>query len=291
MSVLAAFFEFLAQSGLDGVWPRERVSPVPAAPQAGPRHGRPGGGDVPVRARAELRRREPQAIARDLDPAVIARLVEAAPSWRDRALLLLLSRSGARIGDWSELHGRHGALGMELADLDRRTGTVIVRLKGARDEHCVPVSAPFWTAFDRYLTEERGDPPTNAAWVGTRRGRGRPLSYAAFEAGLRHLGARVGVTVSAHMFRHTVATALVEHGGAAVAQRVLGHRHVGTTIDSYVHVDRVALVAALAAFEDRPTPAEARSAASGQRYVFHYDPSTLAVLDEIAHPRVVEDGS
>ena len=180
---------------------------------------------------------------------MVGRLIDAAGSWRDRALLLLLSRTGARIGDWSAEHGRHGVLGMTLADFDQRTSTITVRLKGARDEHRVPVTEQFWVAFDRYLAEERGDPPTDAAWVGRRRGRGRPLSYAAFEAGLRQLAGKVGVNVSAHMFRHTVATGLTEHAGVAVAQSVLGHRHVATTIDSYAHVDRVALVDAIAAFE------------------------------------------
>ena len=93
------------------------------------------------------------------------------------------------------------------------------------------------------------------------------------------------------MFRHTVATALVEHAGPAVAQRVLGHRHVGTTIDAYVHVDRVALVAAVAALEQRPTPAAAGGGSARERYAFHYEPATIAELDAIAHPRCVEAGS
>ena len=285
VSVLGSFFEFLVADGVAG-W-AGRVSPVPRAPEAGPRHGRPGGGDAPVRSRGELRRREPVKVARDLDAAVVARLIEAAPSWRDRALLLLLSRSGARIGDWSEQHGRHGVLGMELADLDRRTSTITVRLKGARDEHRVPVSAPFWAAFERYLADERGSVPTTAAWVGTRRGRGRPLTYAAFESGLRHLGAKIGVNVSAHMFRHTVATAMVEHGGVAVAQAMLGHRHVGTTIDTYAHIDRLALVRAVEAVEARRPPA-VEGGRGPDRYAFAYDPATIAELDAIASPRAVQ---
>jgi hypothetical protein len=92
------------------------------------------------------------------------------------------------------------------------------------------------------------------------------------------------------MFRHTVATALVEHGGPAVAQRVLGHRHVGTTIDAYVHVDRAALVSAMAAFEQRPSPAAGGGARARERYVFHYDPTTLAELEAIARRRIGEVG-
>ena len=289
LSALGSFFGYLidrdTEAG-DGTW-ADRVNPVPQAPAVGPRHGRPGGGDAPVRGRAELRRREPRKLPRDLDPADVQRLIDAAPSARDRALLILLSRTGQRIGDWSPEHGRHGVLGMTLADLDRRTSTVTVLLKGARDEHRVPVTAPFWVAFDRYLTDERGDPPTQAVWVGARRGRGRPLSYGAFEAGLRHLGGKVGIPVTAHMFRHTVATALVEHSGVAVAQAVLGHRHVGTTVDVYAHVDRHSLVEAVSAFEQRPVVDRARSHAGHEKYAFHYDLRTIEELDALAHPRLV----
>lgn len=290
LSVLGSFFGYLIDRDTDagtGDW-AGRVSPVPQPPPTGPRHGRPGGGDAPVRGRAELRRREPRKLPRDLDPAVVQRLIDAAPSWRDRALLLVLSRTGQRIGDWSSEHGRHGVLGMTLADLDRRTSTVTVLLKGARDEHRVPVTAAFWVAFDRYVTEERGDPPTQAVWVGARRGRGRPLTYAAFEAGLRQLGRKVGVKATAHMFRHTVATGLVEHAGVAVAQAVLGHRHVGTTIDSYAHIDRNSLVEAIAAFEQRPAVERTRTQAGQEKYAFHYDLRTIEELDAVAHPRPVE---
>ena len=291
LSVLGSFFGYLIGRDTEagyGPW-ADRVSPLPQAPDSGPRHGRPGGGDAPVRGRAELRRREPRKLPRDLDPTDVQRLIRAAPSWRDRALLILLSRTGQRIGDWSSEHGRHGVLGMTLADLDRRTSSVTVLLKGARDEHRVPVTAPFWVAFDRYLAEERGDPPTQAAWVGARRGRGRPLSYVAFEAGLRHLAGKVGIPVTAHMFRHTVATGLVEHAGVAVAQAVLGHRHVATTVDTYSHVDRHALVEAIAAFEQRPVIDRARTHAGHGKYAFHYDLRTIEELDAVAAPRLVEE--
>ncbi len=290
LSVLGSFFGYLIDQDTEvghGFW-AGRGNPVPQAPPGGPRHGRPGGGDAPVRGRAELRRREPRKLPRDLDPADVQRLIDAAPSSRDRALLILLSRTGQRIGDWSTKHGRHGVLGMTLADLDRRTSTVTVLLKGARDEHRVPVTAPFWVAFDQYLTEERGDPPTEAAWVGARRGRGRPLSYGAFEAGLRHLAGKVGISVTAHMFRHTVATALVEHSGVAVAQAVLGHRHVGTTVDVYAHVDRNSLVEAVSAFEQRPVIDRLKASAGQEKYAFHYDLRTIEELDAVAHRRLLE---
>jgi integrase/recombinase XerD len=106
-------------------------------------------------------------------------LLKAARSARDRALLTLLWRTGQRIGDPSEEHGRHGVLGMRLGDLDRASGTVVVCLKGARDEHRVPVSADCRPLYAAYVRDERGlGAPEEPAWMAPRRGHGPPLSYA-----------------------------------------------------------------------------------------------------------------
>lgn len=289
LSVLASFFTFLIDRDTDGggEW-AGRVSPVPAR-SAGLAHGMGGGGDAPPRRpRAELRRREPRTLPGVLEPAEVERLIAGARSWRDKALLVLLSRTAQRIGDWSVEHGRHGVLGMELSDLDRRTSTVVVRLKGARDEHRVPVTSEFWRLFDHYLEHERRDAPGEAVWVGLRRGWPRPLTYSAFEAGLRQLAGRTGVEVTAHMFRHTVASDVVATAGVATAQQLLGHRHISTTADTYAHVDQQALLTAVAELERQAQAAAARRGSGGrggEEYVFHYDPQTLVELDAVATPR------
>jgi hypothetical protein len=69
----------------------------------------------------------------------------------------------------------------------------------------------------------------------------------------------------------------------------MGHRHVATTIDSYAHVDRVALVDAIAAFEQCGQANRTTIAAPPGRYVFAYDAGTLAELDAVAHPRPVKE--
>jgi integrase len=225
-----------------------------------------------------------------LDPELVRSLIEVAVSWRDTSILLLLATTGQRIGDWSDEHGRHGILGMSLADLDRRRSAIVVRLKGARDEHRVPVVAEFWKSFDRYLAEERRDSGIDAAWVGLRRGRGRPLSYGAFEASLRYAAAKAGVKVTAHMFRHTVAQHVSDTSGLKVAQELLGHQHISTTADIYAHVDHAAMVQAVAGLETRlraPAAVTGRSHSGEVSYAFHYDASTIEELDAIATPRPV----
>lgn len=136
----------------------------------------------------------------------------------------------------------------------------------------------------RYLVEDRCWAATPAAWVGLRRGKGRPLTYSAFESALRSVGSRLDVNVNAHMFRHALAQAIVETSGLKVAQEILGHRHIGTTADTYAHVDQKAMVEAVARAKTwcdldarRPT-----APTDSTRFVFAYDPVTLAELEAVA---------
>ena len=190
LSVLASFFAYRIRQDTEQEYDTElgtgrriqQQSPVPAIRvERALTHGMPGR-DAPKRGKAgELRRRVPQQLPRQVDPTLAKQLIETATSWRDKAILTLLYRTGQRIGDWSAFAGRHGILGMTLADVDERTGTITVLLKGARDEHQVPVTDDFWPLYHHYLRVERHvDPAVSAVWVGLRKGQGHPLSYASF---------------------------------------------------------------------------------------------------------------
>lgn len=281
LAAIAAFYGFLIERDTrrgSGRW-RGAENPVPTGP-GGPSHGMPGR-DLPRRGRLDFRRREPHLLPRDLDPAIAERLAAAPKSARDRAIVTLLLRTGQRIGDWSSEHGRHGVLGMRLADVDRRRRTVTVRLKGARDEHRVPVTPDWWPLLDEYLAVERGAPDTDALWIGRRQAAGRPLRYPAFEAALRAAAKAMGVHATAHMFRHTVAQHLVEIAGLTVAQEVLGHQHVSTTAEQYTHVDEAAMLSALSAVAKRQRRSVLHVVKPTPRYAFPYSKGTIAALDEV----------
>lgn len=302
LSLLASFFAFHIQQDSEqntGPW-KGRTNPVPMSPlMPVGTHGMPGR-DAPKRGKAgELRRRVSRQIPRQLDPVLVEQLIATATSWRDKAILTLLYRTGQRIGDWSPFAGRHGILGMTLTDVDERTRTVTVLLKGARDEHRVPVTDDFWPLLQQYLTCERqAAPEVNALWIAQRKGAGKPLSYAAFESSLRYVGRKLGANVNAHQFRHTLAQALVDLGKLKVAQEVLGHRHLSTTADSYASVDQRAMVEALGAvkahLDAQPTKGpmtapEQTGALPASHYVFAYDQITLEELEQAAtqHPRTI----
>ncbi len=153
LSVLASFFAFCIRQDSErgsGHW-SQQANPVPANGSAREStHGMPGR-DAPRRGKAaELRRRIPRQFPRQMDPALAKQLIDTASSWRDKAILTLLYRTGQRIGDWSACAGRHGILGMTFTDVDERAGTISVLLKGARDEHRVPVTDDFWPLYHLY---------------------------------------------------------------------------------------------------------------------------------------------
>ena len=287
LSVLASYFAFRIRQDDDrgdGAW-RHHSNPV-ATPDDEIVSHRLTGRDQPVRERRrEFRRRVPRRLPARLDPLLIERLIATARSWRDKAILTLLCRTGQRIGDWSDTNGRHGLLGMALSDVDERQQTITVRLKGARQEHRVPVTDDFWPLFRRYLQTERRTPPrTAAAWVAQRRGHGVPLSYGAFESALRALGRKVGATVRAHQFRHTFAQGVMETtGNLKVTQELLGHAHLSTTADLYLTVDPRMLVDAVAAVKARTDAVQAQphqsAEVSRERYAFAYDEVTIDELE------------
>jgi integrase/recombinase XerD len=176
LSVLASFFAYRIQADTaqgNGPWVN-RFNPVPASssPQRNA-HGMPGR-DIPRRGkRGELRRRVPRHLPRQVNPPLAQQFIDTAHSWRDKAILTLLYRTGQRIGDWSEFAGRHGILGMTLADVDEQASTITVLLKGARDEHRVPVTEDFWPCPGLTL-QERWQNFEQHIWPQWLAGQGRP---------------------------------------------------------------------------------------------------------------------
>ena len=219
-----------------------------------------------------------------LEPTAIQKLIDSAGSYRDKAILILLSRAGQRIGDWSPVAGRHGILGMELEDVDRKRCSITVRLKGARDQHRVPVTDDFWPIYEKYLrTERRAAPDVHAVWIASRKGQGKPLRYATFESALRYIGRKAGISAHPHLFRHTLAQGVLDTtGNIKVAQEILGHSHLSTTADLYLRVDQHAMVTALVAAKsstERASKQRSWPSAKPAQYAFDYDDETISELE------------
>jgi len=174
---------------------------------------------------------------------------------RDRALLETLYSTGIR---------RLEAIQLSLTDLDPDRGVLLVREgKGQRDR-VVPIGTRALRWIDRYLDDARPRlvvPPDPGILFLTRRGRGlRPnrlterVHHYVSLAGLGKQG-------SCHVFRHTMATLLLEHGAdVRHVQEILGHAHLSTTA-RYTHV----AIATLKRVHQRTHPAEQTTLASHAR--------------------------
>lgn len=148
---------------------------------------------------------------------------------RDRAILEVLYSSGIR---------RAELRGLDLGDIDFERGLLRVRQgKGGRDR-VVPFGARAAHWLDRYVLEvrplhERCD--CTAVFLGQRGGR-LGVNRLSTIAKTRIGAADLGKEGSCHLFRHSVATSLLDAGAdVRHIQELLGHADIGSTA-VYTHV-------------------------------------------------------
>ena len=154
---------------------------------------------------------------------------ETPASLCDQAVLELAYASGLRL---SEL------CGVRLEQLHLDAGFINVIGKGNK-ERVVPVGKKAVEALNRYL--EAGRPklvtPKSSANVFLNR-RGTTFASVTLWLRIKHRVARTGIArnITPHMFRHSFATHLMEHGAdLRVIQELLGHASIATT-EVYTHV-------------------------------------------------------
>jgi Phage integrase family len=166
----------------------------------------------------------------------------------------------------------------------------------------VPVTDDFWPLYHLYLRCERPSSSLPAVWLTFRKGRGRPLTYATFESSIRGAGRRIGAHITAHMFRHTLAQAVLDAtGNLKVVQELLGHAHISTTADTYVRVGLPELIQAVARAKAMSETTKDRMRTYWQRhttdpagtadltretFVFPYDYRTVQEFERLIDPGV-----
>lgn len=183
---------------------------------------------------------------------------------RDRALILFLYNTGARVQEVVDLRVR---------DLDL-AATARARLHGKGDKWR---TCPLWSDTVRQIEALLGPGPHPAERAIFASSRGRPLTrfgvYKIVRRHTRHLEVRLG-RVGPHVFRHTTAVHLLESGVEVnVIRGWLGHLSLDTT-NRYAEINIRAKEAALQACE----PPATASAALPRKPVWRNDESLLAWL-------------
>lgn len=178
-------------------------------------------------------------IPRSLESEQVERLVRGgdrrtAVGRRNRALLLLLARLGLRAGE---------VVRLTLEDIDWEAGVLIIRGKGAREDH-LPMPRDVGQALASYLRQARPSCTTRRVLVRMRAPRRGFASSVAISTIVRRALERAGIESpckGAHRLRHSLASQrLAHHAALAEIGEILRHRSPNTT-QIYTKVDLVAL--------------------------------------------------
>lgn len=160
---------------------------------------------------------------------------------RDRTILEVFYATGIR---------RFELAALSLADIDRERGTLHVRRGKGGKGRFVPLGERALAWIDKYARDGRpallGDPNEPALFLNPA---GQRLSVNSMSWRIRHYLDAAGVTKegACHLFRHTMATAMLDNGAdVRHVQEMLGHSDI-TTTQRYTHVSMARLKAVHAA--------------------------------------------
>ena len=149
---------------------------------------------------------------------------------RDRAILETFYSTGMR---------RVELVNLKLYDVDREAGIVTIREGKGRKDRVIPIGERAVLWIDKYLDESRPrlvvEPDDMTVFLTAQ---GEPFSRNSLSLIIREYveQARIGKRGACHLFRHTMATLMLE-GGADIRfiQQMLGHARLDTT-QIYTHV-------------------------------------------------------
>lgn len=181
----------------------------------------------------------------------LARMLHAAPTPRDRALLAVMAGAGLRVSE---------AVGLDVSDVrempENGGGVLCVRAgKGAKDR-LAPASLQIMSLIRTYLeatgrTLSDTGPLFRAHDRGLRARTRARLTARAAHAVVREIARLAGIeakTISPHSLRHTYATRFLRAGGnVAALARILGHSSIRTTQTYLDHLELGELVASVPA--------------------------------------------
>ena len=143
---------------------------------------------------------------------------------RDRAILELLYSTGMR---------RLEIIGLKLYDVDTERGTILVREGKGRKDRYLPLGERAAAWLHKYVSEARPqivvEPDDGTVFLTAQ---GEPFSRDHLTWAVRQyvVAANTGKVGACHLFRHTMATLMLE-GGADIRyiQAILGHEDLNTT--------------------------------------------------------------
>ena len=129
----------------------------------------------------------------------------------------------------------HELTDIRVQDVDIAQQSVIINAgKGELGRIC-PVTGECVEELVEYLRERKGNPED---WLFVTKRHGHQLQTQDIRKIVRTVATRAGIAtrVWPHLFRHSLATDMLERGASVYSiQAILGHAYVSTTMDYYLH--------------------------------------------------------
>jgi integrase/recombinase XerD len=198
-------------------FPRNPVSPVR-------------GGRTPRTATLSLYRKQPVHLPDVIEQKDLEHFFGTLPTWRDRTLILLMWISCLRISE---------AVALRFQDIECSSRSIQIRHGKGNLDRVVYMDRYTFAALNKYLDEERRDrfADVDEIFVAFKgHARGCPLSVNALQHAIDYYAKRSGLSLHAHLFRHTGITQLVTQGmSEAAISQLVGHRHVDSLLP-YLHL-------------------------------------------------------
>jgi site-specific recombinase XerD len=164
--------------------------------------------------------RLPQPLPRHLKDDQVTRLFTVITDLRDKAMFMLMLRCGLRVQEVAELT-------VDAIEYGRRQ-IFVFHGKGAKDR-VVYMSEDARSALSAYLGK-RSSKAKGLFLVQKGPMRGKPLSVRGIQKRIEYYSKRIGLNVSCHQLRHTMATQLLNaDADLATIQDLLGHGQITTT--------------------------------------------------------------
>lgn len=161
-----------------------------------------------------------------LKPREVQKLINAAPTFRDRCLIRMLVDTGMR---------RSEVAALDIRDVDLAAQRVTIRSGKGGKQRIVPITESLASDL-RHLVGKQTTGPLFVSRLGSAmlpREINRIVARAGELAGVRHPDPN-RERINPHLLRHTFANNWKKRRGDYEAlQQILGHSSISTTVDSY----------------------------------------------------------
>lgn len=176
---------------------------------------------------------------RTLRSKEVKQIIDACHTKRDKLILMLMYEGGLRIGEVLSLRLEDIVTWDNQIHLTPRDVNVNEAYIKLRKERTIHVSKELMSLYTDYLIYEYSEElEHDYVFISLKEGYfGKPLKYQSVLDLVRRIVKRTGIEFTSHMLRHTHATQLIREGwDVAFVQKRLGHAHVQTTLNTYVHL-------------------------------------------------------